>query len=159
MLVLVHVGVFCAVVSVSCSLVYTCWKMADLLAVVFVVFCHFPKRVSVHIRTKGEVGVVKLFKPSSKTFLLTVPRRYFLCGLFVLFLYCVCHAVVSAHCCFVVTCWERSDLLSPVCALKLCLCYFPMWYPGSGEVLDLSIPDRCPLSYLNLPCIYIFQLL
>ena len=30
------------------------------LAVVFVVFCHFPKCVLVHIRIKGEIGAVKL---------------------------------------------------------------------------------------------------
>ena len=46
--------------SVHCSLVVTCWERADLLAVVFVVFCHFPKCVLVHIRIKGEVGAVKL---------------------------------------------------------------------------------------------------
>ena len=46
--------------TVTCSLVVTCWERADLLAVVFVVFCHFPKYVLVHIRIKGEVGAVKL---------------------------------------------------------------------------------------------------
>ena len=41
--IVLHVGVCCAVLSVPCSLVVTCWERADLLAVVFVVFCHFPK--------------------------------------------------------------------------------------------------------------------
>ena len=49
-----------AVVSVPFSLVVTCWERADLLAVVFDEFCHFPKCVLVHIRIKGEVGAVKL---------------------------------------------------------------------------------------------------
>ena len=57
---MLHVGLCCAVVSVPCSLVVTCWERADLLAVVFVVFCHFPKYVMVHTRIKGEVGAVKL---------------------------------------------------------------------------------------------------
>ena len=57
---MLHVGVCCNVESVLCSLVVTCWERADLLAVVFVVFCHFPKCVLVHIRNKGEVGAVKL---------------------------------------------------------------------------------------------------
>ena len=52
----------CAVVSVSCSLVVICWERADLLAVLFVVFCHFPKYVLVHIRIKGEDGAMKLVK-------------------------------------------------------------------------------------------------
>ena len=50
----------CAVVYVSCSLVVICWERADLLAVLFVVFCHFPKYVLVHIRIKGEDGFMKL---------------------------------------------------------------------------------------------------
>ena len=57
---MLHVCVCYAVVSVPCSLVVTCWERADLLAVVFVEFCHFPKCVLVHIRIKGEVGAVKL---------------------------------------------------------------------------------------------------
>ena len=45
---------------VPCSLVVTCWERADLLAVVFVEFCYFPKCFLVHIRIKGEVGAVNL---------------------------------------------------------------------------------------------------
>ena len=60
MLVMLHVGVCCAVVSVPCSLVVICWEKADLLAVLFVVFCHFHKCVLVHFRIKGEVGTVEL---------------------------------------------------------------------------------------------------
>ena len=60
LLLMLHVGVSCAEASVPCSLVITCWKRADLLAVVSVVFCHFPKCVLVHIRIKGEVGAVEL---------------------------------------------------------------------------------------------------
>ena len=59
LLVIVHVGV-CFNVVPLCNRVVTCWERADLLAVVFVVFCHFPKRVLVHIRIKGEVGAMKL---------------------------------------------------------------------------------------------------
>ena len=57
---MLHVGVCCAVLPVPCSLVVTCWERADLLAVVFVVFCHFPKCALVHIRIKDEVVAVKL---------------------------------------------------------------------------------------------------
>ena len=56
---MLHVGVCCAVVSVPCSIVVTCLERADLLAVMFVVFCHFPKCVLVHVRIKGEVGAMK----------------------------------------------------------------------------------------------------
>ena len=57
---MLHIGVYCNVMPVFCSDVVTCWERADLFAVVFVVFCHFPKCVLVHIRIKGEVGAVKL---------------------------------------------------------------------------------------------------
>ena len=43
LLVMFHAGVCCAVMYVPISLVVTCWESADLLAAVFVVFCHFPK--------------------------------------------------------------------------------------------------------------------
>ena len=60
---MLHVDVCCAVASVPCSLVVTCWERANLLAVVCVVFCHFPKCVLVYIRIKGGgggVGAVQL---------------------------------------------------------------------------------------------------
>ena len=38
----------------------TYWERADLLAVVFLVFCIFTKYVLVHIRIKDKVGAVKL---------------------------------------------------------------------------------------------------
>ena len=53
-----------------------------------------------------------------------------------LFLYCVCHAFASAHCCHAVTYWERADLLALVCVVNLCGCYFPIWYPEPGVILD-----------------------
>ena len=33
---------------------------------------------------------------------------------------CYFHAFVSVHCCLVVTCWERADLLALVYDVKLC---------------------------------------
>ena len=57
---MLHVNVCCAVASVQCSLVVTCWERADLLAVVCVVFCHFLKCVLVYITFKGKVDAMKL---------------------------------------------------------------------------------------------------
>ena len=50
----------------------------------------------------------------------------------------VLHAFVSIHCCLVVTCQERAGLLALVGDVN-CIFYFPMWYPGSGVVLDRMI--------------------
>ena len=57
---MLHVGVCCNVVSDLYSLVVTCWERADLLAIVCVVFCHFPSCVLVRIRVRGGVGAVRL---------------------------------------------------------------------------------------------------
>ena len=47
---------------------------------------------------------------------LTVPRRYFFCGLLLLFMchVCLCYAV---HLSIVITCWEKLDLLAFLCAV------------------------------------------
>ena len=86
------------------------------------------------------------FKPSSKIFLLTVPRWYFFCESFALFMYCVCHAYESVHCCLVVTCWERADLLALVCDFNCVFCHFLMWYHGQVWYLIVMISDFCHLS-------------
>ena len=55
---------------------------------------------------------------------------------------CVSHNFASVHCCLVVTCWERTDLLARVgdvyCILLL---LGQVWY------LIVSFPDLCLLSY------------
>ena len=54
---------------------------------------------------------------------------------------------LSVHCCLVNTFRERADLLALLYVTFLfCICYFPMWCPGSGVVL-VSISDLCLLSY------------
>ena len=45
----------------------------------------------------GEVGAVK-----------------FCCRSFVLFVSCVSHTFACVHCCLVVTCWKKADLLALV---------------------------------------------
>ena len=59
--------------------------------------------------------------PTVKIFLLTVPRRCFLCGSFLLFLFCVCHAFLSVHCSLVVICWERANLLALLYVMFYCV--------------------------------------
>ena len=51
-----------------------------------------------------------------------------------LFVFHVCHAVLSVPCSLVVTCWEKADLL----ALLYVMVFFslPIWCPGSGVVFD-----------------------
>ena len=66
-----------------------------------------------------------------------------------LFLYCVCHAFASAHCCLVVTCWERADLLALVLMLNCVIVTFTFGILGQVWYLIVSIPDLSPLSYFQ----------
>ena len=62
---------------------------------------------------------VKNMLSSIVKILLTVPRWYFFCGSF-LFLFCLVFAMslcTSVYMCFVVTRWERADLLALVCGV------------------------------------------
>ena len=46
-----------------------------------------------------------------------------------MFLFCLVFAMslcASVYMCFVVTCWERADLLAFVCGVLLRVCHFPI---------------------------------
>ena len=47
----------------------------------------------------------------------------------------------------VVTCWDRVDLLAPVCGVKLSVCFFPIGILGQVWYLFVSILDLCTLTY------------
>ena len=56
-----------------------------------------------------------------------------------MFLFCLVFAMplcASVFMCFVVTCWERADLLALVCGVYCEFLSLSHWYPGSGVVLD-----------------------
>ena len=73
------------------------------------------------LRIKGEVGAVKRVNSPVKIFLLTVPRRCFVCQSVLLFMFRVCHAFLSVHCSLVVTCWEWVNLLALLCVIFYCV--------------------------------------
>ena len=59
---------------------------------------------------------------------LCIQRRYFFCGSF-MFLFCLVFAMSlceSFYMCFVVTCWERADLLALVCGFCCEFVTFPL---------------------------------
>ena len=82
-------------------------------------------------------------------FLLTVPRRSFFCGSFLLFILHVClyYIVLSAP----VTCRERADLLALLCLIFPCV-FVTSHIVSRGQMWDLivSIPDICLLFFI--PC-------
>ena len=73
------------------------------------------------------------FKPSSKIFTdrsKAVLFLWIICG----FISCVSHAFTSVRCCFLLTCWERADLLALVGDVYCIFVTFPcnilghVWY-------------------------------
>ena len=107
--------------------------------------------VLINIWTTGEVGEpLNRFEPSSKIVFLTVPRWFFFCGSFMLFLSCFVMILCTSVCwCLVVTCWERADLLVLVCDVFLWRCHFPIGILDPMWCSIVSIPDLCPLSYFT----------
>ena len=56
----------------------------------------------------------------------------------------------SVYMCFVITCWERADLLALVCGALLSVCHFPIGILGQVWYLIVSIPNICTLTYLDI---------
>ena len=56
---------------------------------------------------------------------------------------CTMLSCASVYRCLEITCWEKAYLLALIVSLSL-----SHWYPGLGVVIDLSISDLCPLSFL-----------
>ena len=64
---------------------------------------------------------------------------------------CVSYVLcASVYMCFVVTCWERADLLALVCGVYCEFVTFPLisWV-RCGTYLIVSIPDLCTLTYFH----------
>ena len=71
-----------------------------------------------------------------------------LCGSFLLFMFRVCHAVMSVHCSLVVTCWERANRLALLYVKFSCVFVtFPCRVMGQVWYLIVSIPDLCLFPY------------
>ena len=81
------------------------------------------------IQVKFEsVGYPNLLRIIALFDILTVPRRYYFSGSF-MFLLCLVFAMylcASVYMCFVVTCWERADLLALVCGVYCEFVTFPL---------------------------------
>ena len=76
-------------------------------------------------------------KPSSKIFLLTVPRRCFLCGSFYVISVLFCYAFM--HVCLLMPCGHLLGKVWPLGSRLWCVIVtlsLSHWYPGSGVVLD-----------------------
>ena len=66
------------------------------------------------------------------------------------FVSCVSHAFASVHCCLVVTCWVRADLLALVGDVYCIFVTFPLGILGQVWYLIVSFPDFCRLSYFDI---------
>ena len=68
------------------------------------------------------------------------------------FVSCVSHAFAYVHCCLVVTCWEKADLLALGGDVNCIYVTFPCGILGQVWYLIVSFPDRCRLSYFKKLC-------
>ena len=59
---------------------------------------------------------------------------------------CFSQAVVSVHCCLVVTCWGRADLFTLVGDVYCMFVTFPCVILGQVRYLSVSFPGLCLLS-------------
>ena len=94
------------------------------------------------------------FEPSSKIFLLTIPRRCFFCGSLMLFLSCFYYAFVLV--CLLMPCGHQLGKGWPLGSRLWCLILklsLSHWYPGPGVVLDCidswSLPSFLLCSNYN----------
>ena len=62
---------------------------------------------------------------------------------------CVSHDFASVHCCLVVTCWERADLLALAGDVYCIFVTFPCGILCQAWYLIVSFPDLCLLSYFS----------
>ena len=63
------------------------------------------------------------------------------------FVSCVSHAFAFVHCCLVVNCWKRADLLALVGDVYCIFVTFPSGILDQVRHLIVSFPDLCLLSY------------
>ena len=81
-------------------------------------------------------------------FLLTGARRCFLSGSVFVICVCLCHTVLSISYSFVVTCWEKADLLALLYMMFSCVFVtFPYGVSGQVWYFIVLIPDLCFLLY------------
>ena len=61
---------------------------------------------------------------------------------------CLCFRFVMSSCLFIVTCWEKADLLALLSVMIYCdFVTFPCGVLGQVWCLIVSISDLCLLSY------------
>ena len=66
-------------------------------------------------------------------------------------MFCVCHAFLSVHCSFVVTCWDKAYLLSLLYVMFYCVFVtFPCGVLGQVWFLIVSISDPCLHTYFEI---------
>ena len=118
--------VCCAVVSVHVALWSPGGKGLTPWLWCLLCFVTFPNVSWSTLELRARLAPLNWFKPSSKMFYCTKAVRL-LWIFYVFVLSCVCYVLcASVYMCFVVTCWERVDLLALVCGVFCEFVTFPL---------------------------------
>ena len=94
---------------------------------------------------------LSIFKHSSIC-LVTIPRRCFFCGSFLLFVFqfCLYYTVLSVPRNLVIICLEGAVLLALLFIVFSCVFVaFPYGVRGQVWYLTVSVPANCPPPYIN----------
>ena len=62
--------------------------------------------------------------------------------------FCLYYTILSGLCCLMITCWERVDLMTPLCVMFIYVFItFPYGVSGQMRYLFVSIPELCLLFF------------
>ena len=105
--------------------------------------------ILIHIRNKDEVGTMRLVSPTVNIFT-DRSKVVLLLWIILLFMFHVCHAVLSVHCRLVVTCLEMTNHLAFLYVILSCVFVtFPCSVLDQVRNLIVSTHDLCLLPYFD----------
>ena len=118
-----------------------------------------PKCLDLHLNQGCGWRHETSLSPPVKIFSLTVPRRCFFCGSFLLYMSCVCRIVLSDHCCLVATCWHLGSrlrcfivFLSLSHVVSWVKCGTPLYQFLIFATFSYFVTSYCGLGSLKPPC-------
>ena len=109
---------------------------------------------NLHMCLRHDMKICIVFGHTQIIFCFFFFTKYFFCGSF-MFLFCLVFAMslcASIYMCFVVTCWERADLLALVCGVCCEFVTFPLVSWVSGLKIWICLDKILKFCFFFLFC-------